>query len=170
MKDNICNSDKYTYNKGYICLPIEIAPLPKTIDVDGNILNLKSTFHVSLLCIKNILEKNNRENLEQLIIEKFCSFISKNEISFLKFNGEFRFAQFKERKTIIARCEVSHLVEFINFLSKELSIEIPLPPTHVTLFTLQPDMGIGLNSYEELGVKSKIIDIQSEISMKLKIT
>ena len=168
MTKNICDN-KYPYSKGYIGLPINIALLPQTINIDGNILTSKSTFHVSLVCVKNILALYNKENLEQHIIEKFCNYVSNNEIAFLKFSNEFRFAQFEERKTLIIRCEVSNLAKFFELLSKELGIQMPLPPTHVTLFTLQPDAGIGLNSYEELEVKSKIIDISSEIAPILRM-
>lgn len=170
MKTYICGGEKYACDKGYIYMPIKIADtLPKSIEVEGNTLILKSSFHASLLCVKNILAEQNKE-LEQKIIESFCKFASENDISFVKFTGEFRFSEFEERKTILARCEISNLEKFSNQLSKELNIEIPTQPTHITLYTLQSDLGIGLNSFTELEEKSRVIDIPSEVGHNLALS
>jgi hypothetical protein len=154
MKNYICNGEKYTYSKGYIMLPVNVSGLPETINVDGNTLSLKSSFHVSLVCVKNILANQNKEGLEQMVIDSFCKFASENEISFLGFINEFRFAKFNERETLVVRCNVSNLKKFLSELSGMLEIEIPDQPTHITLYTLQTDAGIGLNSFEELESKS----------------
>jgi hypothetical protein len=167
MKNYICNTNKYAYDKGYIYLPIEINELPKKINIDGDSLSLKSSFHVSLLCTKDILSKHQKENLEQVILDNFCKFVLENDISFVKFNGEFRLAKFEGRKTIIARCEVSNLEKFSQQLSNQLRIDIPTQPAHVTLYTLQPNIGIGMNSFTELETKSVSVDVPDEIKTAL---
>ena len=168
MRSYLCNGEKYLYSKGYIHLPTKNkGALPKAINIDGNQLSLKSSFHVSLLCIKNILAKNKIDNLEQDILNSFCKFVSGNDISFTKFNGEFRFVEFEERKTVIARCDVSNLEKFSQQLSQELDIEIPTQPTHITLYTFQTNVGIGINSFEELDKKSRVIDVPSEVKTEL---
>lgn len=160
MDSYICNGNKYRYSKGYIGLPIEInASLPKEIGVESNTLTIKSSFHISLVCVKNILNQNSREGLEKKIIESFCKFTTENDISFIRFTDEFRFAISEGRKTIVAMCEVSNLNKFFRLLSEELGVEVPTQPTHVTLYTLQPDLGIGLNSQEELEDKSKVVKV-----------
>ena len=164
MRNFICNGEKYACDKGYVYLPIKRMPeLPRVINIDGNNLTLKSSFHVSLICIKDLIPKYQRENLEEEIIKSFCEFVSENDISFVKFTGEFRLARFQERKAIVARCEVSNLENLSRHLSEKLSIEIPMQPTHVTLYTLQPDLGVGLNSFEELESKSETINAPVEI-------
>lgn len=157
MKNYICNEEKYAYGKGYIHLPIQISELPSEVEIDGDNLTIKSSFHVSLVCVKNLIEKYGAE-YEQKIIDKFCEFISTDDISFLRFTGEFRVAKSEEKETLIARCEVSNLEKLFKKLSSELNIEIPLQPTHVTLYTLQLDIGIGLNSFKELEEKSVVIN------------
>ena len=163
MKKYICNGSKYVYDKGYVYLPIEIGELPKEVNIGGDKLSLKSSFHVSLICVRDILAKNNKENLEQIILDYFCKFILENDVSFIKFTGEFRLAKSEERKTIVARCEVSNLEKFLQQISNELGIEALNQPTHVTLYTLQPDLGIGLNSFAELEKKSISTEVPIEI-------
>jgi hypothetical protein len=168
MKNYICNDRKYACDKGYVYLPIEIInSLPKTILIEGDQLHLKSSFHVSLICLKELSAKYNRENLEQEILEKFCDFVSTQEISFVGFTGEFLLAASEERKTVVARCNVSNLESCTKKISRELKIDIPVQPTHVTLYTLQPDAGIGLNSFETLEQKARPIDVPVEIKSNL---
>lgn len=171
MKNYICSGNKYIFNKGYIGLPIVIGNLPQEISIQGEELHLKSSFQVSLLCVKDIVEKYGEsiENLEQKILEYFCKFTSGNDVSFLWYKGDFRLAQFEKRKSVIAMCEVSNLETFSKFLSVELGIEIPIQPTHVTLYTLQPDVGIGLNSSFELETKSTPIQVTEELRKTLEI-
>lgn len=167
MTNFICNSNKYIYSKGYIHMPVMVNVLPTEINFDGESLKLKSSFHASLMHVKGLLILNNKEGLENLILEKFCNFVKDKEINFLKYTGEFRFAQSEGRKTIVARCEVSNLEKFSNQLASELNIKVPTQPTHVTLYTLQPDIGIGLNSFEELEQKSHAIEIPKELKILL---
>ena len=165
MKNYICNSNKYAYGKGYIYMPITVGTLPEKIEIDGSELTQKSTFHVSLLCLKDIIAKYKTDGLEKRIIEYFCEFTSKpeNEISLLKFIGEFRLAKFEEKKALIVRCEVSNLDKFSKSLSDEFKIEVPIQPTHATLYTLQPDVGIGLNSEADMEAKSVSVEVSQEL-------
>ena len=154
MKNYICGANKFAYGKGYIYLPIDLdSNLPDDLEIDGVRLLRKSSFHVSLVCVKNI-----GNNLEQKVIDSFCKFTSVNDISFVRFIGEFRFAEFEERKTLVVKCQISGIEKFIKQLSQELGMDIPNQPTHVTLYTLQPDAGIGLNSLNELDGKSKVVE------------
>lgn len=160
-KNYICGGNTFTYRKGYIALPLELKRIPETIEVDSIILHRKDEFHISLLCVKNILE--NLPNAEEQILKSFCEYVQEKNISFVKFTGEFRFAEKEERKTVVALCEMENLKEFFNRLSAELSVTIPHQPTHVTVYTLQPNAGIGLNSPEDLVVLSRVIEVSREV-------
>jgi hypothetical protein len=155
-RNYICGGSTFTYSKGYIGLPLEVGELPESIVVKGETLLRKTLFHVSLLCVKDLLAK--KSDIEQEVLTAFCSFVLEKDIAFLRYTGEFRFAQDGERKTLIALCEVAGLEAFFAGLSEKLGIDIPPQPTHVTLYTLQPDIGIGLNSLEDMLTKSVLID------------
>ncbi len=172
MENYICGGSKYIYQRGYIYLPInlDVSTLPKQVLVEGENLSLKSSFHTSLVCVKDILAQNSIEGLEQKIIDLFCKFVSENEVSFAGFKNEFRFAQLDERKSVVALCSVSNLEIFFKTLNLDLHMQVPLQPTHVTLYTLQPDAGIGLNNDQELRERSHVIQVQKEIKVGLQIS
>jgi len=166
MKNYICNSKKYTGGSSYISLPIDSPDLPKEIVVDGISLSLKEELHVSLFCVKNVLSKY--KNLTEEEIEKaFCEFISSNDISFLKYTGEFKIASFEERKSVVGLCEISNLEKLFKHMREKLNIEINTQPTHVTLYTLQSNKGIGLNNQNDIEEKTSEIEVGEEVKGKL---
>ena len=164
----ICGGTKFIYSKGYIGLPVMLDNLPDAVFVQGETLQKKSSFHVSLLCVKDILANN--PDSEQDVMETFCAFVADQDISFIRYMGEFRFVQHEERKTLVALCEVSNLSEFSSVLGKKLKMEIPPQPTHVTLYTLQPDIGIGLNSSVDMEQKSTSVETPTPLKVALGIS
>lgn len=167
-RNYICGGNKFTYSKGYLALPVEIGELPESISIEGKTLYKKPSFHVSLLCVRDLIEKHG--DLGERILDLFCSFIRENDISFVMYTGEFRLAKSEERESIIALCEVSNLEEFSDSLGHELGIEIPPQPTHVTLYTLQPDVGIGLNSPTAMEEKSVPIQVPDDVRSGLGLS
>lgn len=167
MKNYICDSSEYFFGNGYIATSVKTKDLPKTFDINDKILLLKSSFHVSLVCVKNIVSKYGKD-VEQKTIDFFCDFISKNKISFTDYKDEFRHVVDKEtgRETVIIMCNVLNIKEFIETLNKKLNFDIETPPTHVTLYTLQQDKGIGLNNSSD--IKSKTSVINGKISLEIK--
>jgi hypothetical protein len=163
----ICGGSKFAYSKGYIGLPVIIDNLPMKVEVSGTVLKRKSSFHISLVCVKDILAK--KPDAEQVVLSEFCKFTSENDISFLGYTGEFRLAEYGERKSIVALCTVSNLNIFLELLSVKIGINIPAQPTHITLFTLQQEIGVGLNTPADMETKSRIVELPPEIRKALNI-
>jgi hypothetical protein len=157
----ICNSSNITYDKGYIALWCKDYDLPDTVEIDDDTLLKKDHFHVSLLCVNNILET--KSDIEEEIIQHFCDFTQENEIEFNGFTKEFRLATREERKSVVAMCKVSNLEAFAEYLTEKIGFSVAPQPTHVTIYTLQHNMGIGLNSPEELEEKSKPIEMPDPV-------
>jgi len=157
----ICNSENITYNKGYIALWCKDYDLPDTFEVGGETLLKKDHFHVSLLCVKNILGV--KPDIEDEVLQHFCDFIKGNEIKFEGFTKEFRLAQNDERKSVVALCKVSNLHEFAEYLTEKIGVTVAPQPAHITIYTLQPNAGIGLNSPEEMEDKSKLIEVPEAV-------
>ncbi len=169
MIDYICNGDKYAYGKGYIYMPFEINGLPEKMKVEGVELQVQTSFHVSLLCLKDILEKYPDKVSEEEIIKTFCEFVSKNDVSFLKIKNEFRFVEFEERKSLVVMCDISGMDDLFQVLQNKFDVRIPLQPTHITLYTLKQNEGIGMTSYRQLGERSILIDVSADLKNLLSI-
>lgn len=162
----ICDGKTYEYGRAYLMLPLAVSGLPSTISVEGLDLHLKSDFHVTLLCVKNLIRKYGPK-IEDKILRLFCSFIRQHPITFVRFTGEYRFAETNNRKSVVALCEVANLDAFFTLAKKELHISLPFQPTHVTLYTLQPGAGIGLNSETEMEQMSHPVNLPNEIGYTL---
>lgn len=161
----ICNTVDITYDNGYIALWCKDYDLPDTIELFGDTLLRKPHFHVSLLCVEDIPSIN--PETESKILQHFCGFAAENEIKLAGFTKEFRLAKYKERKSVVAMCEITNLLAFAEYLSQKIGIEIAPQPTHVTIYTLQPDKGIGLNSPAELEEKSEVVEVPEAVSIAL---
>lgn len=158
MKNYICNNSEYFFGNGYIATSVKIEGLPKVLEINSKTLSLKSSFHVSFVCVKNIVSKYG-EDSEQKVIDLFCDFVSRSKISFINYREEIRYAVDKKtgRETLIVMCDVSNIKEFFEALNKEFGFNIETPPTHVTLYVLQQDKGIGLNNSSDIEDKTSIV-------------
>jgi hypothetical protein len=160
-------SSKFEHGTGYIWQPVEAPNLPETISVEGLTLLKKSEYHVSLAYVQHLLASE--PEIEIKVFESLLAFNEKSEVSFLKYTGEFRFAQDGERKTVVALCEVSNLEAFRNHMKAKLGIDLPPQPTHVTIYTLQPEVGIGLNSPAVMEDKSTPIEVPASVKEAMEI-
>src|ERR671917_1248284 len=62
------------------------------------------------------------------------------------------------RRTLVAFCDVAGLDVLYERLSADLGAQLPLPPTHVTLYTAQPGAGgIGLTTEEQVRERATLL-------------
>ncbi len=155
----ICNDEKYTLKKQTISLPVAIQGLPDKLEIGGYTLLRRSSFHVSLVCIGKIIEKEGIQipEFENAIINDFCEFVSQNDISLIRYRDEFRFVVQNERRSVVAMCEVTNLEKFFDLLNKKYKLHLKVPPTHVTLYTLQLNLGIFLTDLSDIQKLTKLI-------------
>lgn len=155
----ICGTANITYDKGYIALWCTEDSFPETLDFEGVKFLKKSAFHVSLMCVKNILRTH--PDLEDRTLQLFCEFQKGCTLSIRCFTDELRLVTDEDRgrKSIISMCVVENLDTLRIYIEEELGISIDAQPTHVTLYTLEENMGIGVNSFVELTEKSEVIEI-----------
>jgi len=160
-KKYICNSSKYYIRKGYIALECNGYEIPETFEVAGDTLHKIDHFHISLLCVKNIQKMKPYSDDE--IVQHFCDYIKEHEVKFSGFTNEFRLASKAERKSVVAMCNVSNLDGLAKYLSEKIGAAVPAQPAHVTIYTLQQNAGIGLNSADELEEKSEPIQVPQSV-------
>ncbi len=147
----------YQYDKGYITFPLQggmFSPFPDTITYNDETLFKKSSFHVSLVYIKEISKVIPEDTLTSF----FNDFVKKTPIMFDSFKEEFRFVVDGERgrKTIVLLCTMSNLEEFFRALNQRFNTNVLTQPAHVTLYTLQKDVGIGIMSPEKMTATKEI--------------
>lgn len=157
----ICNSDKYFFSHDTIALPVTFGKLPEEIIVENETFFIKSDFHISLVAIGKIIEKNNitAPNFKDQIISDFCEFVAKNPINFIGYNSEYRLVVDKALKSIIVMCDISNLEEFFAQINERYSLTLEVPPTHVTLYTTHRNIGIFITDSSDINDKTKIINL-----------
>lgn len=147
MDQKLICGDKFQFNlrNKMIGLPVKLENLPSRLQVGGFNLVLKTSFHVSLVCIGKIIEKYDVSisDFENKIINDFCEFTKGNDIKVLEYN-DFKFAVENDLKTVIVLCKISNLNKFFEITNKKYGLKIEYPPTHVTLYTLKDKLGIFL--------------------------
>lgn len=162
-KHFICDGEKYEVGgskNDIIGLPVTFAGLPPKIEVEGYTLSLKSSFHVSLVCIGKIIEKNKLKDIELVnkVVSDFCEFISHTNIDLMCYRDEFRFISEGENRAVVVMCDISNLDKFFDLINQKYGLHLECPPTHVTLYTLQPNIGIFLTDSDDMENLSKPIE------------
>ncbi len=143
---------QYRYKKTYIGVrvdPVAFKGFPTTVEWRSQMLLKKDEFHATICCgediFKEVQKKNGAapEETELKLVELFNNFVQDAPIVLLGFINEFRYAQDERgRATILVRCRFANLEVFFETMNKSLGIAIPIQPAHVTLYTLQKNMGM----------------------------
>lgn len=146
----ICE-EKYQFINQTIGLSVNLKDLPSKLSIEDSIFFVKTSFHVSLVCIGKIMEKYNVSisNFENKIINDFCKFSKINNIKVLEYN-DFKFVVKNDLKSIVVMCKVSNLDKFFEIINKKYELEIEYLPTHVTLYTLESKPGIFLTDVNDI--------------------
>lgn len=155
MPKFICGKEKYILGgpkEDTIGLPVSFLNLPAIIEVEGLTLYLKTTFHISLVCIGKIIEKHNIiiPDFLNKVVSDFCKFTQANSIDLVRYRDEFKLASENERRSLIVMADVSNLNKFFDLVNNKYNLQLEYQPTHVTLYTLQPDKGIFLIDPEDI--------------------
>lgn len=159
----ICNSSKYIFSHETIALPVFLDDLPKGIIAEEVSFTLKSKFHISLVPIGKILEKQNIDPsfFKEAVLADFCEYIKKALIEFIDFSNEYRFAWENNLRSLVVMCKVSNLDGFFELINKKYGLNIETPPTHITIYTSEPEVGIFLTNSKDIKQMTKIVDVSN---------
>ncbi len=158
-KKFICGN-KYTISgTNTIALSVDISNLPARINVENSDLVVKSAFHISLVCINEIIRKNKimDTNFKDSVVADFCNFVQGNDVDLIKYTNEFRFLEQNDQKSIVVFCEVSNINKFFDILNEKYNLNLECPPMHVTIYLLEGKLGIFLTDTNDLNDFTKII-------------
>lgn len=153
-------SEWHEYIAGYIVLAdLQLDNLPDTVEVGDTQFVKKSEFHITLVCVKRIVEAIGAEEAEDEILELFKEFIKTAPINKFRLLPELRLVQRDTRRTIVVMARVENLKSFFDLLRERYKLSIPYQPTHITIYSLQQEVGISLSSEEELQNDTKVAQI-----------
>jgi len=155
---------KYHYhNYGYICLAVKNPiNLPAQIEIDGKILFKKDELHISLMALKHLVPMINigTNNVsEDDLVQDFLDYQSTTDLSQFQPSNIFHYVKRDERESIVIMADVPNLEGLFEMLRAKYGVDLPIQPTHITLYTLQPEAGIGILSQNELERDSKRVDL-----------
>lgn len=142
-----------------ICLPVSISGIPASIEMEGYMLQLKTKFHATLVAAGEMLRKGKAAEPDFLrkVVADFCEFVKENPIELIRYRDEYRFMAEDEKRSVVVMVDVSNLDKFFALLNKKYNLQLEYPPTHVTLYTLQPDVGIFMTDQDDLQRLTKLI-------------
>lgn len=140
MKKNIINTNSGVYlNYGYLTLPLNLSIASK-IEINSRNFYSKTGYHVSLLYLGKLYKT------EQ---EKILNFAKKYDLNLTHITNEYRLVKHEEQQSIIVRVRLYGLKKLISDIKSHLHYDFMYPPTHITLFNLKGQYGIGINSTSE---------------------
>ena len=164
-------TDRHSYGGGYISLRnFDLQNLPETISVDSYELLKKGEFHVSIMALKNLAPMLNPENPEQAseqLEQDFLEFVKTHDLTDFRLTGEYQLVTRDERVTVVAMVELKNINELFDYLRSKHGVDFPTQPTHITMYTLQPEAGIGILSQDELTDSSLVVDIPALANVEI---
>lgn len=134
------NDNTEVYLKfGYLTFPLNLNITSKTT-VGSETFFSKNGYHISLLCLEDYSESEQKD---------ICEFARKYPIKLKKITNIYRLVTKDNQQSIIVRAHLSGLKKLISAVNKHFGHTFVYPPTHITLFTLKDQFGIGVNSNSE---------------------
>ena len=131
----------------------------------------KGEFHVSIIALKNLAPMLNAENPEQAseqLKQDFLEFVKTHDVTDFRLTSEYRLVKRDERVTVVAMVELKNINELFDYLRSKHGVDFPTQPKHITMYTLQPETGIGILSQDELESSSSVVDISALANVEIE--
>jgi hypothetical protein len=154
---NVINNNSGIYLKyDYLMYPVNLCIAPK-VKVENNLFFSKNGYHVSLLCLEGVTK------LEQTKIFKFAE---KYTLKLGTITNTYRLVSEKGQQSIIVNVRFVGLKKLIMAINKRFETDFEYPPTHITLFTLKGQTGVGVNTLRKYSEVSQ--EIGTDDSRRLR--
>jgi hypothetical protein len=142
--------------------PVEIDGLPEEIDALGRRWQRKLEFHMTVIGGATI-EEVARE--DPVLADRVARVLDGRDVGPIYVTRELRRARHPDEpgfETIVVMVDCPPLAGIYRDLSAELGDQLSPPPAHVTLYSTDPERGIGLNDDEQLGVRAPRLSAQEQ--------
>lgn len=139
----------------YILPDTAFKDLPDTVTIYGDSFRLKDEFHVTIINSRKIARELDDERAKERMQPLLREYISSGRIKFIHFGEELRLAVTNERKSIAAPCVMEGVEDYFREVSRMLNAQIPIQPTHVSLYTYT-GKAVGIDTVQEMEGFEKI--------------
>lgn len=158
------------YKNQFITLAdLRVGNIPESLEFEGEKFIVKSEFHITLLAVKQIAEIIDQHNIEKLqseIVQDFYAFVEEFPLTKYELLDDVRQVIVGDNKTIIVMAKLKGIEKLFEMLEKKYQKQLPVQPTHITLYTLPTDtFGIPILSYKELSEVSDSTDISFALTL-----
>lgn len=163
---------RYTYDldTGYIHIgDITLSGLPESIDIESYTLLKKSEFHITIMGTPRMVEMITEmpsEVARQRLVDEFFDFVKDHDMRAATLTEDFRLVRHEDRISLVIMVNVPYVDELYDRLRASTGVDIPTQPAHITLYTLQPDKGIPIQSNAVLQTESVVVEVSSLLAVK----
>jgi len=163
MESSFITSPPLAFSGGSVCMPLDIEMPQKQIEFRDKTFYLKEEFHCTLVSVKcimaELIEKHGREGgpLKRQILGEVEAARQQSEPVFVEFKDELRYVIKEDNQSIVIMVNIAKLEPIFKRLRNKYQIDIPSQPTHVTLYSIIPNKGIGIPSPKALETITELI-------------
>ncbi|MCA9330761.1 hypothetical protein KC957_01830 [Candidatus Saccharibacteria bacterium] len=97
--------------------------------------------------------------VEAEMVELFKDYVDTEPLDEFELLPEFRRVERDERVSLVVMTFVPGLLGYFDVLRHQYGVDFPDQPTHITLYTLQPEAGIGILSVEQVAADTHVVDV-----------
>ena len=166
MDEQIKLHNNLIYVWGYVMLPKNLAIAPTITIQNTKFVAKKELMHVSIINTKNYVSalatKLNLTESEacQKLVSEIDSFVSYNPIDLESLSDEVRIVKKSDRVSLIIMVKITNINKLYEHLKSIFQIDFEPQPTHITLYTLENGVNIGVDSQKDLDLLSTKLNME----------
>jgi hypothetical protein len=157
--DEVILTPHIKLQSGCVALHLSFKPFePSRLTLAGQEWLAKSELHCTLVSAKRVCSAivqatgHSEAEAQTTLLGSIRNFLEHTQLeqADLKLTDDYRFVAKEDRRSIVRMVKLPSIEALFVQLRRDLNLQIPTQPTHITLFTGGDGRGIGINSNEEL--------------------
>ncbi len=149
----------YEYTQGYVLSWRPMIPgLPSRLSIDGHAYIVKPKFNCSLVAVKKlipqIIERDHLsgEDAQKVVTDAVFTAVNTVKPEFQGYLNDVRIGDkpSEDKRSILVMVRVTGISEVFRQINKALNLHQPAQPVHVSLYTAENGLPLGMTTPEEL--------------------
>lgn len=147
----------HAYRHGSVVVPLNVVGLDAEIVALDERWTVKEEFHLTAASTPWLAERLGRDVDD--VSAAAAQAAAATEVTRVTLRDELRVVRRDAERTIVAMADADGLDAFCAALGERLGASVPVPPTHVTLYTRPGGEGIGLLEQADLDRFSEPVEL-----------